>query len=135
MALGGHRLSTDETSDLYGAPDPGVVTFDYIKSNDFRVVWADGVIGGATPQGLLHFALYAERPALARRQVYKLDRVNEEFGKLGEELVDRRISRNSIVREMACDVLMSETTAELLANWLLENVSEMRERRMKGGDE
>ena len=40
------------------------VAIDYIKSPDFRIVWADGVVGSATPNGLIHFALYAERPAI-----------------------------------------------------------------------
>src|ERR1700692_4853721 len=40
------------------------VRFHYVKSNFFRVIHVDGAIGGATPAGLIHCALYSERPAL-----------------------------------------------------------------------
>lgn len=94
------------------------VAVDYLKSTNFAVHWADGVVGGLTPSGHVHLSLYAERMAIPRRVVYKLT----PDGDLGEENRDKRVSREAIVRELACDVLMSLDVAEDLANWLLEAV-------------
>ena len=38
--------------------------FFYIKAYNFRVVHVDGVIGGITPKGLLHLAVFSERAAI-----------------------------------------------------------------------
>ena len=53
------------------------VAIDYLKSSDFRVIWADGGVGNVTPNGLVHVAFYAERHAIPRRQVFKLSRFLE----------------------------------------------------------
>lgn len=102
------------------------VAFDYLKAPDFRVVWADGAVGSLTPNGLIHFALYAERHAIPRRQVFEIDATDRNRGKLGPEIVEKQISRGSIVREMACDVFLSARTAENLAHWLLDRVEELK---------
>jgi hypothetical protein len=102
----------------------GEVAFDYLKGPDFRVVWADGVVGAVTANRHIQFTLFAERPAIPRRQVYKLD---EATGQLGTEVVEKRISRSSIVRELACDVHLTPDTAAKLAEWLMERVKEAKE--------
>lgn len=108
------------------------VAFDYVKSQDFRTLWADGALGGITPNGLIHFALYAERGALPRRQVFSIETEDGRLGKLGQEVLEKQISRGSIVREMACDVFVSAQAAESLAKWLLSRVAELKKVR---GDE
>ena len=94
------------------------VAFDYIKSQLFRVVRADGVIGGLTPNGHVHMAFFSERPAIPRRQVFQLT----PEGTLGEMLPNETVSRDSIVREMDVDVFMTIDTAKLLYAWLDEKI-------------
>jgi hypothetical protein len=122
-------MTDDPWLDPQKDPSQGEVAFDYIKAEGFRTIWVDGAIGSATPHGLVHFALYAERPAIPRRQVFALEMSDETTGKLGLEVVEKRIARKAIVREMACDVFLSLETAENIGNWLLERVREMK----KGG--
>ncbi|WP_155905029.1 hypothetical protein [Methylopila sp. M107] len=107
-------------------PASNELAFDYVKAPDFRVVWADGAIGSLTPQGMVHFALYAERPAIPRRQVFSIGTQNGHAGALGPEIQEKRISRRAIVREMACDVFLTAQTAENLAAWLLEQAQQLR---------
>jgi hypothetical protein len=115
---------TDDTwQDPLKGPGEDEVAFDYIKAHDFRVIWADGVVGGLTPHGNVHCALYAEREALPRRQVFKIDADN---GRLGPEVLEKQISRGSVVREMACDLFLSPQAAEDLAHWLLSQVEEFK---------
>ncbi len=126
------RPMTDEAwQDPAKGPSEKEVAFDYIKSPDFRVVWADGAVGAITPHGIIHFALYAERLAIPRRQVFAIDEVGDGMGMLGEERTEKQISRGSIVREMGCDVFVTADVAESLAKWLLAQVAELAEMRTK----
>jgi Na+-translocating ferredoxin:NAD+ oxidoreductase RnfG subunit len=99
------------------------VAFDYIKSTDFKVVWVDGAIGGPTAFGHIHFALYAERPAIPRRQVFKL---NKETSGLGDLIPEKTISRVSHVREMSCDLMMTPDVAHNLGLWLIQQASTIK---------
>ena len=101
---------------------PNQVAFDYIKGPDFRVVWADGLIGSPTPSRHIHFALYAERPAIPRRQVHEID----VGGSLSAPILHKTLGRNSIVREMSFDVIVTPEVALSMAKWLLEQVNILR---------
>ncbi|NMN56475.1 hypothetical protein FHT36_000353 [Xanthobacter sp. SG618] len=125
-------MAEDNWLNPNAAPPDQEVAFDYVKSSDFRVIWADGVIGSITPHGLIHFALYAERHSIPRRQVFSVEKIDDESGRLGAEILEKQISRGSIVRDMACDVFISEHAAENLANWLLSRVEELR--KIRGED-
>lgn len=114
-------MTNEDWSKEPASPDASQVAFDYVKTSDFRVVWADGAIGGITPSGIVHFALYAERPAIPRRQVFEI--VDEDGQqRLGSEVQEKRLSRDSVVREMPMDVFMTPMVAEQLATWLLSQV-------------
>ena len=99
------------------------VNFDYIKGQNFRVIHTDGAIGALTPNGHIHMSLYSERPAIPRRTVFSL-----ENGRLGEELIKERTTRDAIVREMDVDVIMTVEVAESLCEWLSGKVNELRKR-------
>lgn len=118
---------TDEAwLDPAKGPSEREIAFDYVKAPDFRVVWADGALGGVTPNGHIHFALYAERQAIPRRQVFVMEEGKDGMVTLGQEQLDKQISRGSVVREMGCDVMMSIQAAENLANWLTDKVAELK---------
>ncbi|NJM83132.1 MAG: hypothetical protein HC844_12150 [Tabrizicola sp.] len=106
--------------------DDSTVAFEYIKSADFRTVWADGAVGGVTPSGFVHLAVYSERPAIPRRQVFSVVDDGEAGQRLGTEIIEKRISRDAIVREMPVDIMMSASVAESLATWLTQQVELIR---------
>src|SRR5271165_1381549 len=84
---------TDDTwMDATKGPATDEVAFDYIKAPDFRIVWVDGLVGGITPHGMIHCALYAERHAIPRRQVFKIESASGQgTGLLGPEILERQI--------------------------------------------
>ena len=96
------------------------IAFDYIKSNFFRVIRADGAIGGPTPQGHLHLAFYSERAAMPRRVIHELKDDNT----LGA--VRETQSRDSMIRELDVDVFLSFGVAESLHEWLGEQIKIMK---------
>lgn len=102
--------------------------FDYIKAQLFRVVHADGVIGGLTPSGNLHVAFFSERPAIPRRLVYELNAA----GQLGSELKDEKVSRDSIVRELDVDIHISLSVARALRDWLTQRIAEAEALGLQG---
>ncbi|MCB7129919.1 MAG: hypothetical protein J3T61_10330 [Candidatus Brocadiales bacterium] len=98
------------------------IKFDYIKSQYFRVIHADGAIGSITPAGFIHFALYNERAAIPRQTTHLV----KPDGTLGERVFEETVGRETIVREMDVDVVMSVTVAENLQKWLIEKIEEAK---------
>jgi hypothetical protein len=111
-------MAADESLLATGTPASDRVSFDYIKGKDFRVIRADGAIGGITPNGYIHFVLYSERQAIPRRQVYAVS----PDGVLGEMIQAETISRGSIVREMDVDVFLRPDIAKALHAWLEQQI-------------
>lgn len=98
---------------------PQEITYHYIKSNFFRVIHADGVIGGVTPAGNVHLAFYSERPAIP--QMMKAAVTPE--GKLGETIGSS--GKAGIAREMDVDVQLSRQAVIQLRDWLSERIVEI----------
>ena len=62
------------------------VRFDYIKSAAFRVIHADGVVGGVTPRLDVHMDFWSERFPIPQQVVHA---VNSD-GTLGDEIKAER---------------------------------------------
>jgi hypothetical protein len=98
--------------------DEQKVQFHYIKSPLYRTVHVDGMIGGPTPVSTLAVGLYSERLLYPDQMVYE---VLPEGG-LGNEIVEERITREGIGREIEVSLVMSLPTARKLAQWLVRNI-------------
>ncbi len=95
------------------------ITFDYIKSNNFRVIYADGVHGGLSPKGdLIQISIWNERWPIPRQTTHEFSKE----GKLGSEILGLRITRDAIVREVEAEIIMTVPNAELLRDWLDEKI-------------
>jgi hydrogenase maturation factor len=120
--MGGEPPKSDKTatdSVVDSAPESSVA-FHFIKSNSFRVVYANGAYGGITPRGEIHASFYNERSAIPRMIVHRI-----EEGTLGEPL--EIVTRGGIVREVEVDLVMSPETAMDVGNWLIENAKKILE--------
>lgn len=98
------------------------VVFEYIKSPFFRVIHADGMIGGLTPAGNLHVVFYSERPPVPQKMSHA---VNAD-GTLGDAIPEHTKVREGIIREMDVDAVMSVQVAEALMTWLAARVAEAK---------
>lgn len=103
-------------------PTKQVVAFDYLKAPNFQSLRADGVIGGLTPTGRIHMAIYSERPAIPRRITYEIN----DAGQLGE-LAEVQ-TRDSVVREMSADIFLDLRAAEAIHEWLADHIKELKSR-------
>lgn len=95
------------------------IRFDYIKSNLFRVIHADGAHGGVTTNGLIQMAVYSERLPIPQSTVHEL----KADGTLSEEIRDERVARQAIIREVEVEVLLNSATAKALLKWLTDQVA------------
>jgi hypothetical protein len=116
---------TDES-----APLPKTVNYDFLKSTGFRVVHADGAFLGANGYGALTITFFAERLAIPKRVVH---RVNSD-GSLGDEILDERVVRDAIVRDTEVAVTMNLDAAKRLKTALDDIVKKIDEiQQGKGG--
>jgi len=93
------------------------INFDYIKSNQFRVIHADGVHGGVRPSGQgIQIAFFNERQSIPRRETYNLDGMKLAGIKHSEK-------RDAIVREVEVEVLLDLDAAISLHKWLEEKIN------------
>jgi hypothetical protein len=81
---------------------PNTLNFDYIKGTQFRAVHADGAYAGLTGSGVT-VSFYSERQAIPQRVVHKINPDHT----LGDEIRERRVARDAIVREVDVCVVMS----------------------------
>lgn len=104
-----------------------VVSFDYIKSNLFRIVHVDGAVGNITPQGRLHLAFWSERNPIPRQVVHEI----MPDGTLSDEI--QQVSRGSIVREVEVGLMIDPETARALIDLLKDSLENLDRLRKKGG--
>jgi hypothetical protein len=98
---------------------PKEIEFDFIKSNYFRVIKADGAFGGLSPTGAIHMGLYSERQPIPQKIFHSI-----QGNQLGPELQEKRQVRKSIVREMEVDVVMDIVQAIGLRQWLDDRIAQ-----------
>lgn len=99
---------------------PAFVEYHYIKSNQFRVIHADGAHGGVTARGYLHIAFFSERRAIPRMVSMAVD-----VGAGEAREVDRE-SLGGVVREVEADVVLDETAVKELVAWLNSKLDDFR---------
>src|SRR5260370_37271002 len=98
---------------------PKEVEFDFIKSNYFRVIKADGAFGGLSPAGAIHMGLYSEHHPFPQKIFHKV-----EGNQLGPEITSKRQGRKSVVREMEVDVVLDIAQAMVLRKWLDDRIEQ-----------
>jgi hypothetical protein len=103
------------------SPLPNSLKFHYIKGNFFRVVHADGAIGGLTPSRDIFVSLFSQRAALPKMVEFAVS----PNGNLGSEI--SREGKDGIVRDVEIGIVMSAATARDLATFLLEQVEALKE--------
>jgi hypothetical protein len=81
----------------------------------------DGVMGGITPHGLIHIAVYSERAALPQITVHNVSL----DGKLSHPVSSE--GKVGIVREIDADLMMNKLTAIEIRDWLSKRITELEQ--------
>ena len=104
---------------------PATVQIHYIKSHHFRSVHVDGVLGGVTPNGSIHLAVFSERSPIPQKAEMKITE-----GRLGDTVHSE--GKEGIVREMDVDLFMNLPVARELRDWLSTRIQELETALKKG---
>jgi hypothetical protein len=99
-------------------PVPEKIKFDYIKGNLFRTARADGAWAGTNGFSDLVLSFYSERTPIPKQTVHRLT----EQHTLGDEILEERVSRDAVVREVEISVSMSLDVAKALSTLLSQQI-------------
>lgn len=109
-------MTDSDLDNLDNLDDPEeTLTFDYIKSNFFRVIYVDGAMADLNSNDTIHLVLWNERRAIPNQETYS---VSPE-GFLGDEI--SYISKTGMIREVEADIILNRESALSLKR-LLENI-------------
>lgn len=118
-----------EQSDGEKKQPPEQLEFHFIKSNHFRVIYADGAYGAVTPKGMIHFALYNERRAIPKRSARTLAHSDGDIIAYGPEKEADKLE--GIVREVEVEVFLDINTAADLCRWLERRIDEAQRNQIE----
>ena len=90
----------------------------YIKTNQYRTFYANGVFGGITPRGEMQMDFFIERQVIPQITTYGI----LEEGNLGD--IIKTEGKTGFIREFDCGVLMNMEAAINFHQWLGQKISE-----------
>lgn len=117
------RKETMSTEGAPGSrPSRTEMEAEFVKSNFYRVVHADGAFGGVAPNGQIRMAIYSEAQRTPQTMTYDIS-----SGKLREIGRYPEVSSGPALftRELEVDIAMSLPVARVLHRWLGDKISEV----------
>ena len=99
------------------------VVFQFEKNPEYRVIYANGAFGGATPRGDIKFDLFIEYAGSPEEVAHSMTPDG-----LGPE-VERSPEDMPFVRESQIGVIMSPGQAKSFGHWLLSKISEVEKKQ------
>jgi hypothetical protein len=102
------------------------IVYRYEKHPEYRVVFANGAVGGATPRGDVKFDLFLEYLEVPEQSVHSLTPDG-----IGPE-IERSPKDSPFTRQSQVGVVMSPGQAKALAYWLMGQVEQMEKKRGPG---
>jgi hypothetical protein len=91
------------------------VDFHYIKTNNYKTHYANGIFGGITPRGELQMDFFVERQVIPQIDTYEV--TGSQIGKL-----IKTSGKKGIVREIEVGIVMNIETAISFQKWLNERI-------------
>jgi len=104
---------------------PKKLRVEYLKSSAFRIIHADGALGGTSPRLELFITFYSERFPIPKVLTYEPTSTNSP----GREIMEERESKEGIIREVEVGVMLDLPAAKAFASWLNEKVAELEKAR------
>ena len=87
------------------------INFKYFKSNFYRIVHANGVLGGVSRRGEIHISLYSERPGFP-------DNAKLTIPQSGAAMPEQVAGGEIYIREIEVDAVVDLETAKQIRAWL-----------------
>ena len=103
------------------------ITFRYEKHPEYRVIFANGAVGGTTPRGDIKFDLFIEYLEVPESTVHSVTPDG-----IGPE-IERNPPALPFTRQSQVGIIMSPGQAKSLAYWLMGQVDSVEKKRKKEG--
>ena len=110
----------------------GELCVHYIKSNTFRVIYAEGAHGGISPSGKIQMALFNERHPIPQQTQHAGEKVGKNAVRMGKEILDKRVGLTGLVREVEAEILLDAVAAKRIGEWLLVQAAAVEQLREEG---
>lgn len=111
--------------------DPGkrAITYKYERYDDYKIIYANGAVGGVTPRGEILFDLFIEFVGAPDETVHSVtpDGLGPEIGRTPE--------KPPFTRQSQVGVVMTPGQAKSLGYWLIDQVENMERKREGQGPE
>jgi hypothetical protein len=104
---------------------PKQIAYKYEKHPDYRVIFANGAVGGATPRGDIKFDLFIEYLEVPETTVHSITPDG-----IGPE-IERTPKAPPFTRQSQAGVIMNPGQAKSLAYWLMGQVENLEKKRKK----
>lgn len=98
-----------------------ISSFDFSQSSDYKLYAANGAWGGITPRGDFMIEFFIEKSSRPESVKYRV----KDKKSLGDE-ISRKFSGEEFTREMQCGIIVTLNQAEILANWILQNLQALK---------
>lgn len=118
---------TDGSNSLASVDAPGSasINYTYIRSQQFRVIHADGIFGGVVPNGrYVQFSFFNERAAVPDSVKHAAVINDDKTLTVGGEVQGSRTGRTGIERELETDIRMDLETARVFYLWLKSQLTD-----------
>lgn len=89
------------------------ITFEYIKSSDYKVHCVHGGIGGPNAHGEIVLNLYFERAPIPKKSIHDFD----DSGRLINK-PRKTDSKEGVIRDVLFGIALKPQNARFLADWL-----------------
>ena len=108
---------------------PPQITAEFVRSNFYRVIHADGAFGGISPSGNIRMIIYSEAQRTPNLITYDISPTSglTEAGRSPEAIP------RTIVRELEVDIVMRLQVARALRDWLDDKIRDL-EKAVGDGD-
>jgi hypothetical protein len=113
-------MSEESKQENLDSENSSTLRFDYVKSNYYRVVHADGISGGITSNGNISISFWSELSSFPESIEYSFEAENE-------EATVEITQRDAFVREVEASLIVSSETAKIMIEWLKTQIDEIEE--------
>jgi len=100
-----------KVEDVLNEQDQVEVNFKYFKSNFYRIIHANGVIGGLSRRGEIHIGFYSERPGFP-------DSAKLTISQIEPAMSEQIEGGDKYIREIEVDAVVDLNTAKQIRTWL-----------------
>lgn len=96
------------------------ISVHFVKSAQYREIYADGIWGGGTPHGMIHIVFFNTRWPTPKVTVHEV-----KDGAPDKELMDRREGLDGIVRHLEAGVYLNLQDAMVFQQWLGRKIEDL----------